>query len=85
MVTAVRIDNLEQRTIRLDPRQVLGRWRAAAFQHGRLQPGAATALYLVSDGPFEASMGIHRILSEPPASAKSHVSSNFLRQHFRDQ
>lgn len=77
VVTAVRIDNLEQRTIRLDPRQILGRWRAAAFQHGRLQPGAATALYLVSDGPFEAAMGIHRILSEPPASAKSHVSSNF--------
>ncbi len=76
VVTAVRIDNLEQRTIRLDPRQVLGRWRAAAFQHGRLQPDRATALYLVSDKPFEASMGIHGALAEFPSSDVSQISSN---------
>lgn len=62
-VTAVRIDNREPGTVRLDPRQVVGRWRAAAFHHGRLAPGAATVLYLVSDRPFGAALGIHR---DPP-------------------
>ena len=70
VVTAVRIDNLEKRTIRLDPRDVVGRWRAAAFQHARLRSGEATALYLVSDKPFEEALGIFApIAREPVASA----------------
>lgn len=62
-VTAVRIANREPGTVRLDPRQVVGRWRAAAFHHGRLAPGTATVLYLVSDRPFGDALGIHR---DPP-------------------
>ncbi len=59
VITAIRVTNLEKRPIRLDPRQIVGHWRAASFHHGRLRPGDATALYLVSDQPFEASLGIH--------------------------
>ncbi len=64
VITAVRVTNREERPIRLDPRQVLGHWRAASFHHGRLRPGDATALYLVSDQSFESSLGIHFQASE---------------------
>ena len=58
-VTAVRIDNRERRAIDLDPRQVVGVWRAASFHHGILSEGGSTALYLVSDRPFAEALGIH--------------------------
>ena len=38
VITAVRITNLEKRPVRLDPRQIVGHWRAASFHHGRLRP-----------------------------------------------
>ena len=75
VVTAVRIDNLEERTIRLDPRNVVGQWRAAAFQHGRLQPGAATALYLVADRPFESALGIHLYSTPEPGPDDSRLQA----------
>ena len=67
LVTAVRIENLEDRTVQLDPRQIVGKWRAAAFHHGRLAPGSATALYLVSDEPFDTALGIHRDVATVPS------------------
>lgn len=68
IVTAVRIDNLEKRTIRLDPRNVVGHWRAAAFQHGLLRPRAATAVYLISDVPFESALGIYGAVARASAT-----------------
>ncbi len=56
-VTAVRLRNLEPFPVELDPRHLRGAWRAATFQHNRLQPageiGDETAVYLISNGPFE--------------------------------
>ena len=66
VVTAVRIENPGPFPVRLDPRQVVGQWRAAAFQHRMLHPGEATALYLVSAVPFEAALGIHRDVAALP-------------------
>lgn len=67
VVTAVRIDNAGSLSVRLDPRNVVGQWRAAAFQHAVLRPGETTALYLVSDVPFETALGIHYDASRSPA------------------
>lgn len=56
-VTAVRLRNLTPRAVELDPRRLRGRWLAATFQHARLHPagtvGDETAVYLISDQPFE--------------------------------
>ncbi len=62
-VTAVRVTNLQDAPIHLDPRRIVGRWRAAAFQHRRLPARAQTALYLVSDRPFSEALGIYGKLS----------------------
>lgn len=59
VVTAVRIGNTGRARVRLDPRQVVGSWRAAAFQHSILRPEQTTILYLVSDRPFESALGLH--------------------------
>lgn len=58
-VTAIRLDNQESRRIGLDPRQVVGVWKAAAFQHRSISPGGSSALYLVSDRTFPEALGIH--------------------------
>jgi len=58
-VTAVRLDNQESRRIGLDPRQVVGIWKAAAFHHRSLAPEGSSALYLVSDRAFSEALGIH--------------------------
>lgn len=59
-VTAVQLVHLGPGTIVLDPRDLRGTWLAATFQHNRLQPKGAqadtTAVYLVSDRPFEAAL-----------------------------
>ncbi len=56
-VTAVRLVNQTQHPITLDPRDLRGRWRTAAFQHSRLKANGSSAdttvLYLVSDQTFE--------------------------------
>lgn len=56
-VTAVRVTNLQDVPVLLDPRRIVGRFRAAAFQHHRLPARAETALYLVSDRPFGEALG----------------------------
>lgn len=62
-VTAVRVTNRTGVSIHLDPRRIVGQWRAATFHHRRLPVGAETVLYLVSDRPFEQALGVHRFLS----------------------
>ena len=58
-VTAVELRNKSSHPIVLDPRQLRGSWLTATFQHNRLLPSGddadSTAVYLVSDRPFEAS------------------------------
>ena len=58
-VTAVELRNKSSRPVVLDPRQLRGSWLTATFQHNRLLPSGddadSTAVYLVSDRPFEAS------------------------------
>ncbi len=55
-VTAVKLRNLSQRPVVLDPRDLRGRWRAASFQHARLSAGGeetdTTTVYLISDRRF---------------------------------
>ena len=67
-VTAVRVTNLQDAPVVLDPRRLVGRWRAAAFQHRRLPARGETALYLVSDRPFDEALGVYRKL---PAAAEA--------------
>lgn len=64
-VTAVRVTSLQDAPIVLDPRRLVGRWRAAAFQHRRLPARGETALYLVSDRPFAEALGTWGRLSAP--------------------
>lgn len=59
IVTAVRLDNQESRRLSLDPRDIRGIWKAAAFQHPSLDQNASTALYVVSDRPFIEALGMH--------------------------
>ena len=59
VVTAVRILNTGPARVRLDPRQIVGSWRAAAFQHSFLRPEETTVLYLISDRSFESALGLH--------------------------
>jgi integrating conjugative element protein (TIGR03749 family) len=58
-VTAVKLKNKTRHPVVLDPRQLRGSWLSATFQHNRLLPSGddadSTAVYLVSDRPFEAS------------------------------
>lgn len=58
-VTAVQLTNAVDRPVELDPRDLRGDWLTATFQHARLHPAGAsadtTAVYLVSDRPFEES------------------------------
>ena len=53
--TAVRIRNLNERDVELDPRLIRGAWKAAAFVNNWLQaaslPGNTTTLVLISDRP----------------------------------
>ncbi len=55
-VTAVKLRNLSQRPVVLDPRDLRGQWRAASFQHARLSAGGeetdTTTVYLISDRRF---------------------------------
>jgi integrating conjugative element protein (TIGR03749 family) len=59
-LTAIKLTNLTDRALTLDPRTLRGAWLSAAFQHNRLLPKGeesdTTALYLISARPFEASL-----------------------------
>lgn len=59
-VTAVKLRNITEQPVVLDPRDLRGRWLAATFQHARLLPhgdGAdTTCVYLVSARPFAESL-----------------------------
>ncbi len=59
-LTAIKLTNLTDRALTLDPRTLRGDWLSAAFQHNRLLPKGdesdTTALYLISVRPFEASL-----------------------------
>ena len=54
-VTAVHLENKSDVPIVLDPRDIRGRWRTAAFVHSRLMPAehphSTTTLVLISDMP----------------------------------
>ena len=56
-ITALHVTNKLSETIVLDPRELQGNWRTAAFLHARLHPsgqlGDGTMLVLISDFPFE--------------------------------
>tara|TARA_R100000005_G_scaffold95952_2_gene79752 strand:+ start:10386 stop:11192 length:807 start_codon:yes stop_codon:yes gene_type:complete len=59
-VTAVKLTNRTQRPVVLDPRELRGAWLAATFQHNRLLPAGdeadTTAVYLISDRPFDVAL-----------------------------
>ena len=58
--TAVQITNNLDVSIILDPRELVGRWRTAAFVHSRLGPTGhiddSTVLVLISDQPYFTSI-----------------------------
>ena len=58
--TAVQITNNLDVSIILDPRELVGRWRTAAFVHSRLGPSGhiddSTVLVLISDQPYFTSI-----------------------------
>lgn len=58
-VTAVRLTNHSAKAVILDPRELRGAWLAATFQHNRLLPSGTdedtTAVYLISDRPFDVA------------------------------
>lgn len=59
-VTAVKLINRTKRPVVLDPRQLRGAWLAATFQHNRLLSAGSeadtTAVYLISDRPFDVAL-----------------------------
>lgn len=59
-VTGVKLTNRNTRPVVLDPRELRGSWLAATFQHNRLLAAGSdadsTAVYLVSERPFEAAL-----------------------------
>ncbi len=67
-VTAVLIKNKHKAPVNLDPRLLLGNWRAATFHHRRIQEAGSkfdqTALYLVSDQPFEEALGVYKLIPQ---------------------
>lgn len=58
-VTAIKLTNKLSQQIILDPRDLLGKWRTAAFVHNQLHatgyPGDTTVLIVVSDFPFTSA------------------------------
>ncbi len=58
-ITAIRIVNQLTQPIILDPRELRGSWRSAAFVHSKLSSqgnsGDTTVLVLISDYPFETA------------------------------
>ncbi|WP_018995394.1 TIGR03749 family integrating conjugative element protein [Thioalkalivibrio sp. ALJ2] len=58
-VTAVKLRNATESPVTLDPRDLRGDWLTATFQHARLHPAGheadTTAVYVVSDRPFDES------------------------------
>ncbi len=58
-ITAIKISNNLSQQMILDPRELRGSWRSAAFVHTQLHtqghPGDTTVLVLISDYPFEIS------------------------------
>jgi integrating conjugative element protein (TIGR03749 family) len=59
-VTAVKLRNVTNAPIALDPRELRGQWLAATLQHARLLPHGdeadTTCVYLISARPFEESL-----------------------------
>ena len=59
-VTAVKLRNRTSQAVSLDPRTLRGTWLTATFQHNRLHRAGdeadTTALYLISERPFETSL-----------------------------
>ena len=59
-VTALKVKNTTSQALFLDPRDVLGAWRAVSFQSNRLEAkgknGDTTAMYVVSDLPFSQAI-----------------------------
>lgn len=59
-VTAVKLRNVTNAPVTLDPRDLRGQWLTATFQHARLLPhgdeAGTTCVYLISARPFEESL-----------------------------
>jgi len=59
-VTAVKLRNMTNAPVTLDPRELRGQWLTATFQHARLLPHGdeadTTCVYLISARPFEESL-----------------------------
>jgi len=59
-VTAVKLRNLTDGELVLDPRRLRGHWITCAFQHGKLFPQGdlrdTTAAYLISAKPYEEAL-----------------------------
>ncbi len=56
VITAIKLDNITNRSISLDPRDIVGQWLSATFQFNTLSPADTTMLYLVSYKRFEQSL-----------------------------
>ncbi len=60
-VTAVKLVNVTGHDLILDPRNLRGNWQTATFQHNVLLPQGSprdtTAVYLISSGSFQETMG----------------------------
>jgi len=59
-VTAVKLQNMTNNTVILDPRDIRGHWESATFQHVTLEEAGTTqdttSLYLISKRPYEESL-----------------------------
>lgn len=59
-VTAVKLRNVTNAPVSLDPRELRGQWLAATLQHARLLPHGdeadTTCVYLISARPFDESL-----------------------------
>ncbi len=72
-ITAVKLRNLLNQPVVLDPRDLRGQWRAASFQHARLGASGeeidTTTVYLISDHRFTEAIrpwqSAHREVNAP--------------------
>ena len=66
-VTAIEVKNRTSQALILDPRNIRGTWKAAAFQHGKLTKKGSltdsTVLYLVSDKPFQRAIQSNPVIT----------------------
>jgi integrating conjugative element protein (TIGR03749 family) len=81
-ITAIKLANATKDAVILDPRNIRGQFKAATFQHNKLDiagsHGDTTAVYLISNRPF--TQALYPYYQAPPLPDDMHVKSQATLQ-----